>query len=125
LRIAGAVLQALEEHRHKELVSLNCIGISEDSEAEELIRLFRANPSIDVYLALSASMKPADLTRVADRFAAFRPNKLLFTAWMKPAPSARCGPKPQRGACPSPSSVRDNAFRKISGRQQGITWLTW
>jgi flagellar biosynthesis protein FlhF len=78
---AGAVLQALEEHRHKELVLIDTpgIGIREDSEAEELIRLFRSNRSIDVHLALSASMKPADLTRVADRFAAFRPNKLLFT----------------------------------------------
>jgi flagellar biosynthesis protein FlhF len=78
---AGAVLQALEEHRNKELVLIDTpgIGIREDSEAEELIRLFRANRSIDVHLALSASMKPADLTRVADRFAAFRPNKLLFT----------------------------------------------
>jgi len=78
---SGAMLQALEEHRNKELILVDTAGLSDkDIEAaEELDRMFQFRPDIDVHLTLSASMKSADLSRVVDRFARFHPRKLLFT----------------------------------------------
>ena len=76
-----ALAQALEEHRNKDWVFIDTPGLAsaEMEDAEDLARLIASHPEIDTHLVLSASMKPADLSRVVDRYAIFQPNKLLFT----------------------------------------------
>jgi flagellar biosynthesis protein FlhF len=81
LETVGALAQALEEHRAKDLILIDTPGLgARDMEGEaDLVRFFRAHPDIDVHLVLTASMKSADLNRVTERFEVFRPANLLFT----------------------------------------------
>jgi flagellar biosynthesis protein FlhF len=76
-----ALAQALEEHRNKDWVFIDTPGLAaaEMEDAADLARLIASHPEIDTHLVLSASMKPADLARVIDRYAIFQPKKLLFT----------------------------------------------
>lgn len=76
-----ALSQALEEHRHKELVLIDTAGLARNDmeDATELARFLSTHPEIDTHLVLPASMKPSDLTRVVERFECFHPGKLLFT----------------------------------------------
>src|SRR5580704_2604824 len=76
-----ALAQALEEHRAKEWVFIDTPGLSacEMEDGADLARLIATHPEIDTHLVLSASMKPADLSRVIDRYEIFQPKKLLFT----------------------------------------------
>jgi len=76
-----ALAQALEEHRSKEWVFIDTPGLAatEMDDGAELARLIATHPEIDTHLVLSASMKPADLSRVIDRYEIFHPKKLLFT----------------------------------------------
>jgi flagellar biosynthesis protein FlhF len=76
-----ALAQALEEHRHKDLILIDTPGFGpkDMDAADDLVRLLAARPDIDTHLVLTASMKSADLRRVVDRFEVFRPRKLLFT----------------------------------------------
>ncbi len=77
----AALAQALEEHRSKEFIFIDTPGLAkgEMEDGADLARLFTAHPEIDTHLVLPASMKPADLTRMADRYQMFAPQKLLFT----------------------------------------------
>jgi flagellar biosynthesis protein FlhF len=77
----GALAQAIEEHRHKDLILIDTPGqtLNDLSDAADLARFLAARPDIDTHLVLTASMKSADLFRVVDRFAIFQPQKLLFT----------------------------------------------
>lgn len=76
-----ALAQAIEEHRTKDWVFIDTpgLGAGEMEDGAELARLIAAHPEIDTHLVLSASMKPADLSRVVDRYEIFQPKKLLFT----------------------------------------------
>jgi flagellar biosynthesis protein FlhF len=76
-----ALAQALEEHRSKEWVFIDTPGLAttEMEDGADLARLIATHPEIDTHLVLSASMKPADLSRVIDRYEIFQPKKLLFT----------------------------------------------
>lgn len=76
-----ALSQALEEHRNKGLVLIDTPGIAaaEQDIATDLAELFAMVPEIDKHLILTASMRSADLSRVAERFRAFQPDKLIFT----------------------------------------------
>jgi flagellar biosynthesis protein FlhF len=76
-----ALAQALEEHRQKDWVFIDTPGLAagEMEDGAELARLIASHPEIDTHLVLSASMKPADLSRVVDRYEIFQPKKLLFT----------------------------------------------
>jgi flagellar biosynthesis protein FlhF len=76
-----ALAQALEEHRAKEWVFIDTPGLAagEMEDGADLARLIASHPEIDTHLVLSASMKPADLARVIDRYEIFQPKKLLFT----------------------------------------------
>ena len=76
-----ALAQALEEHRAKDWVFIDTPGLAagEMEDGAELARLIASHPEIDTHLVLSASMKPADLSRVVDRYEIFQPKKLLFT----------------------------------------------
>ena len=76
-----ALAQALEEHRHKDFVFLDTPGLGRDDleDGADLARLIASHPEIDTHLVLSASMKPADMARVIERYEIFQPKKLLFT----------------------------------------------
>ncbi len=76
-----ALAQALEEHRAKDWVFIDTPGLaaSEMEDGADLAQLLATHPEIDTHLVLSASMKPADLARVVDRYEIFKPKKLLFT----------------------------------------------
>ncbi len=76
-----ALAQALEEHHGKDWVFIDTPGLaaSEMEDGADLARLITSHPEIDTHLVLSASMKPADLSRVIDRYQIFQPKKLLFT----------------------------------------------
>ena len=76
-----ALAQALEDVRNRELVLIDTPGWgpADLEDASELARFLSSRGDIDVHLTLSASMKPADLTRVVDAYQIFRPSKLLFT----------------------------------------------
>jgi flagellar biosynthesis protein FlhF len=76
-----ALTQALEEHRSKDFVFIDTPGLARDEmeDGAELARLIASHPEMDTHLVLPASMKPADLARVIDRYEIFQPKKLLFT----------------------------------------------
>ena len=76
-----ALAQALEEHRGKDWVFIDTpgLGATEMQDGADLAHLLASHPEIDTHLVLSASMKPADLSRVIDRYEIFQPKKLLFT----------------------------------------------
>lgn len=81
LETAQGLALALRECRNKELVLIDTPGYSaaEMEEAGELAEWLSARNDIDCHLVLTASMRSADLWRVAERFERFRPHKLLFT----------------------------------------------
>lgn len=81
LETTGALAQALEEHRNKGLILIDTPGHSpKDLElSEDLARFLANHPEIDTHLVLSCATKPADLSRVVQRFERFRPAKLLFS----------------------------------------------
>lgn len=81
LETTQGLASALRECRGKELVLIDTpgYGAGEMEEAEELAQWLAARSDIDCHLVLTASMRSADLWRVAERFERFRPHKLLFT----------------------------------------------
>jgi flagellar biosynthesis protein FlhF len=81
LDTVGALAQALEEHQSKGLILIDTPGYGprDMDRASELARFLSTRPDISTHLVLTASMKSADLTRVADRFEIFRPDYLVFT----------------------------------------------
>jgi flagellar biosynthesis protein FlhF len=78
---AGALAQHLEENRGKDLILIDTpgVGFADVDSATDLARFLATRPDIDTHLVLSASMKPADLSRVVDAYEIFRPHRLLFT----------------------------------------------
>lgn len=81
LESVGALRQCLEEHRQRDLILIDTPGFApQDMDAAaELAAFLSSQPNLDVHLVLTASMKPADLSQAVDRFAPFRPRKLVFT----------------------------------------------
>jgi len=81
LETVGALAQAIEENRGKELILVDTPGLSPaEMDADCGLADFLASRSdIDTQLVLSSSMKAADVTRMVDRFEVFRPQRLLFT----------------------------------------------
>ena len=77
----AALAQAIEENRAKELILIDTpgLGFAELEDEGALARFLASRKDIDTHLVLPSSMKPADLTRVVDRFEIFRPRRLLFT----------------------------------------------
>jgi flagellar biosynthesis protein FlhF len=65
----------------KDLILIDTPGLSrrEMETSEDLAQVLAAHPGVDTHLVLPASMRAADLKRVADEYAIFRPRKLLFT----------------------------------------------
>jgi flagellar biosynthesis protein FlhF len=67
--------------RHKDLILIDTPGLSRNEMdiSKDWADVLAANPSIDTHLVLPASMRTADLKRVATQYDVFRPRKLLFT----------------------------------------------
>jgi flagellar biosynthesis protein FlhF len=82
LETAGALEQALDEFRQKDLILIDTPGLcrSEMEAAEDLATVLAAHrPVIDTHLVLPASMRAADLRLVSEQYSIFHPRKLLFT----------------------------------------------
>jgi flagellar biosynthesis protein FlhF len=76
-----ALAQAIEEHRGKELIFLDTpgLGSAEVADYSGLAHFLSTRTDIDTQIAVSCSMKSADLSRVVDSFEAFRPQRIIFT----------------------------------------------
>lgn len=76
-----ALRQAIEEHKSKDLILVDTpgLGYAELEDGVELARVLTSLPEIDTHLVLPASMKPADIARIAGQFGMFQPAKLVFT----------------------------------------------
>ncbi len=81
LETAGAVTQALDEFRQKDLILVDTPGLCryELEACEDLARVLAAQPGVDTHLVLPASMRAADLVRVSEQYSIFHPRKLMFT----------------------------------------------
>jgi flagellar biosynthesis protein FlhF len=81
LETAGALAAALVEYRQKDLILVDTPGLcrSEMEASEDLAKVLATHPGLDTHLVLPASMRAADLRRVAEQYSIFRPAKLLFT----------------------------------------------
>lgn len=73
--------QQLELYSSKPLILIDTpgYGLREMDDASELAVFLASQAGIDTHLVLSASMKPADMSRVIDSYSIFRPSRLLFT----------------------------------------------
>ncbi len=78
---AEGLVPALEENRQKDLILVDTPGLcrTEMDLGDDLARVLATQPGIDTHLVLPASMRAADLTRVAEQYSVFNPRKLLFT----------------------------------------------
>jgi flagellar biosynthesis protein FlhF len=81
LETVAALAQTIEENRGKDLIFIDTPGLAIGalSESAGLAHFLSTKSDVDTQLVLSSSMKSADLTRVADSFEIFRPQRLLFT----------------------------------------------
>jgi flagellar biosynthesis protein FlhF len=77
----GALAEVLAEHHGKRLVLIDTPGYGprDMDRAADLAGFLSGRPDTVTHLVLTASMKSADLTHVAERFEIFRPSSLLFT----------------------------------------------
>jgi flagellar biosynthesis protein FlhF len=77
----AALAQTIEENRGKELILIDTPGLGPAGmdDSTDLARFLSTRVDIDTQLVLSASTKPADLTRMVDLFDQFHPRRLLFT----------------------------------------------
>lgn len=78
---SAGLKEAIQDSGPKDLVLVDTAGYGEKDldTAAEVLEFLDNFPQAEVHLTLSASMKPADLTRAVERFERFRPAKLLFT----------------------------------------------
>ena len=81
LETVASLAQAIEENRGKELIFIDTpgLGYGELEDSASLGNFLSTRGDIDTHLVLSASMKPADLSRMVDAFGILRPQHLLFT----------------------------------------------
>jgi flagellar biosynthesis protein FlhF len=77
----GALSQAIEENRGKELILIDTPGLgpAETVEYSSLARFLSTRTDIDTQMVVSGSMKSADLSRVVDHLEIFRPQHIIFT----------------------------------------------
>ncbi len=81
LDTVSALAQTLAENSGKELILIDTPGLShgEFTDPSPLAQFFRSRADIDTQLTIPASMKPADAARIVDAYAAFQPQRLIFT----------------------------------------------
>jgi len=78
---ASALDTALRQYASKELILIDTPGYGwrDFGMAEDLASLLRAQPNASIQLVVSASMKPTDLSRIADLYELFSYNSLICT----------------------------------------------
>jgi flagellar biosynthesis protein FlhF len=81
LETVSALAQSIEENRSKDLILIDTpgLGFTEISDSSTLARFLSTRADIDTQLALAASVKPADLSRMVDAYQVFKPQRLVFT----------------------------------------------
>ena len=81
LETVGALAQAIEESRGKELILIDTpgLGFGEMEDSSDLAHFLGTREDIDTQLVLPASMKAADLSRMVNAFEGMGPHRLLFT----------------------------------------------
>lgn len=81
LETAGALAQAIEENRAKDLIFIDTpgFGFGDLDAAATLAQFLSTRLDIDTHLVLPGSMKPGDLARMVDAYDVFAPQKLIFT----------------------------------------------
>jgi flagellar biosynthesis protein FlhF len=81
LETVAALAQTIEENRGKELILIDTpgFGLADLDVSAGLAGFLSTREDVDTHLVLPASMKSADLARVANRYEIFRPDHLLFT----------------------------------------------
>src|SRR5580704_14500175 len=80
LETVSALAQSIEENRSKDLILIDTpgLGFTEISDSSALARFLSTRADIDTQLALAASVKPADRTRMVDAYQVFKPQRLVF-----------------------------------------------
>lgn len=81
LETVAALGQTIEENRGKDLILIDTpgFGFSDLDISTGLAAFLSTREDVDTHLVLPASMRSADLARVAGRYEIFRPDRLLFT----------------------------------------------
>jgi flagellar biosynthesis protein FlhF len=81
LETAAALARAIQEFSSKDIILIDTPGLccSEMESSEDLAQLLATHASVDTHLVLPASMRAADLRRVAEQYSVFQPRKLLIT----------------------------------------------
>jgi flagellar biosynthesis protein FlhF len=81
LDTVSSLAQALQALQGKGLILIDTAGYGprDMDRATDLARFLSSRTDISTHLVLTATMKPADLTRVAERFGIFRPASYVFT----------------------------------------------
>lgn len=81
IQSVAALSHALNHYESKRLILIDTpgYGARDMDRAEALARFLSSRPEISTHLVLTAFMKSADLTSVAERFEIFHPSRLLFT----------------------------------------------
>jgi flagellar biosynthesis protein FlhF len=79
--LSNVLSSGLDEIRAQGLTLIDTPGLchSEMDVSNDLAHVLAAHPGIDTHLVLPASMRSADLRRVAEQYGIFHPRKLLFT----------------------------------------------
>jgi flagellar biosynthesis protein FlhF len=77
----AALVQAIDEHRAKDLILIDTPGMTaQDSEhAAILATVLTRRRDIETHLVLQCTTRTADLIRVAQTFSCFAPSKVAFT----------------------------------------------
>jgi flagellar biosynthesis protein FlhF len=99
----GALARAIEAVPASALVLIDTPGYSEAALAEsggELADFLQRRQDIDTHLVLTASMRPSDLARIADRFRGFAPKRLLFSRMDETSCYAAVFCEAARSGCP-------------------------
>jgi flagellar biosynthesis protein FlhF len=73
--------QALEEHRHKELILIDTPGLAPHdlAQGDGMADYLARRTDIQTHLVLPASMRSADMARISAAYDCFRPSRLIFT----------------------------------------------
>jgi flagellar biosynthesis protein FlhF len=81
LETVSALAQSIEENRGKDLILIDTpgLGFTDLGDCSELAHFLSTRADIDTQLALAASVKPADLSRMVDAYQVFQPQRLVFT----------------------------------------------
>jgi len=73
--------QALEEHRHKDLILIDTPGLApgDMTQCDGMAGFLARRNDIQKHLVLPASMRSTDMARISAAYDCFRPSRLIFT----------------------------------------------